>query len=412
MDWLLSFSEYLHGDAALVHIFCWAILGMGLMQNLISLIQLPAAAFELREHSQNGDTESAFQFLISDVTLPISIIVPAHNEELTIVNNVRSLLSLHYSEIEIIVVNDGSNDATLKILVDTFQLRPVVRAYEPTLKHARIRNLYGSPDYPSLLVVDKENIGCKADASNAGINFSRNKIFCVIDADSMIEEAALLSAVRPFMEDPKNMIAVGGTVRVINGCKVRGGKIVKMKLPRNMLALMQCLEYIRAFLVARLAWSRWGMLNLVSGAFGIFRRDIALEVGGFSTNTVGEDYDLITKMHRYMLDNNRPYAMRYVPEPVCWTEVPESIQALGRQRMRWHRGAVEVFFSNIGILLNPKYGRFGMVLATNNLIIDIIGPFLEVFGYVLLPFAWASGIINADFALVYIMLFFMLGVFF
>jgi len=411
MDLISSFSAYLQGETIFINVVCWGILAIGLIQNFTYAIQLPAAALELREHSQAEDTESAFQLLISDVVMPISMIVPAYNEESSIVANVRSLLSLHYSEIEIIIVNDGSKDNTLKVLIDTFQMLPVIRAYEPAVKHAKIRGLYSSPNYPRLLVVDKENVGSKADASNAGINLSRNPLFCVVDADSMLEEKALLSAVRPFMEDPQNMIAVGGTVRVLNGCKVKNGKIVEMKLPRNILALAQYLEYIRAFLVARLAWSRWGMLSIISGAFGIFRRDIALEVGGFSHNTVGEDYDLITKMHRHMLDNKRPYSMRYVPEPVCWTEVPESLEILGRQRKRWQRGAIEVFFKNIGMLLNPKYGKIGLVGATNNLIVDVIDPFLEVFGYVILPLAWMLGILNTEFAMAYILLFFMFGVF-
>lgn len=390
----------------------WTIFSIGIAQNLISLIQLPAAWIELRRHSQAEDTESGWQLLISDVAVPISVLVPAYNEEATIVANVRSMQFLQYPDIEIVVVNDGSTDRTLDVLIEAFSLKPVVRAHELNLTHAPVRGLYASDLHPRLLIVDKENGKGKADATNAAVNFSRNPLFCVVDADSLLEPEALLRSVRPFMENPAEMVAVGGTIRILNGCTVREGQIVDVGLPNKFIPLVQSMEYIRAFLVTRLAWSHWGMLSIVSGAFGIFRRNLTLEVGGFSSDSHGEDYDYVVKLHRHMRDQKRPYAMRYVPEPVCWTEAPESLKVLGTQRKRWQRGALQVISKNKDMILNPRYGKFGMLGLIHNMLIDVLGPIAEISGYLLLPLFWAIGALNVEFILAFTALFMVFGIFY
>ena len=389
-----------------------AILGVGLLLNVISLVQLPAAFQELRKHSKADDTESAWDMLISDVATPVSILVPAYNEQATIVDNVRSMLMLQYPDLEIIVINDGSSDATLQLLIEAFSLKPVVRAHELRLNHAPVRGVYASPTYPGLLVVDKQNGRSKADAINAGINFARNPLFCVVDADSLLETESLLRTVRPFMENPDGMVAVGGTVRVLNGCKVSHGQVVEVGLPRRFIPLVQSLEYIRAFLVTRLAWSHWGMLSIISGAFGVFRRDLALEIGGFDAGSHGEDYDFIVRLHRHMRDRKQPYEMRYVPEPVCWTEAPEDLKTLSAQRRRWQRGAMQVLASNMRMVGNPRYGRFGLVGLTHNVLIDIVAPIAEIAGYILLPLFFLMGAINAAFIFAFVGLFILFGVFY
>jgi len=394
----------------IVQIASWVILSVGLIQNALYSVQLYAAWFELRDHSQAEDSESAWQLLISEIAMPITLIVPAHNEAASIVANVRAMLSLRYPDLEIIVVNDGSKDDTVGVLVDAFGLHQVDRAYDLALQHLPIIQLYGSPLYKRLLVVDKE-YGNKADAINAGINLARNPLFCVIDADSLLEVESLLASVRPFMEDPKHMIAVGGTIRVINDCTINGGHVHATTLPQRVVPLVQYMEYLRSFLISRLAWSRWGMLSIISGAFGIFRRDIALEVQGFSTDTVAEDYELVIKMHRYMREQKRPYTMRYVPEPVCWTEAPETLRVLGSQRKRWHRGALEVFFKHGKMLLNPKYGKVGVLGFSSSLIMDVLGPIVEICGYILIPVFWLTGQLSVDFALAYLALSFIFGIF-
>jgi cellulose synthase/poly-beta-1,6-N-acetylglucosamine synthase-like glycosyltransferase len=213
------------------------------------------------------------------------------------------------------------------------------------------------------------------------------------------------------MEDPRHMMAVGGTIRILNGCTVKNGQVTVVGLPGNFLALVQYMEYIRAFLMARLAWSRWGMLSIISGAFGIFRRNLAVDVGGFSRNTVGEDYELVIKMHRHLREQGKTYSMRYVPEPVCWTEAPDNLSILSRQRRRWQRGALEVFFKHRDLLLNPKYGRIGMLGFSHNFLVDVLGPIAEAMGYMLIPLLWWQGALNGEFMLAFIAVFFGFGVF-
>ena len=276
---------------------------------------------------------------------PITIISPAYNEALTIVESVEALLALEYPAFEVIVVNDGSSDDTLKRLVDRFDLRPVARLCDRAAPHAPIRGFHASPRVPRLLVVDKENGGGKADAVNAGINASRTPIICITDADTLFEPDALLRAVWPFIEDPLT-IAVGGTICVVNGSKVRSGRVIEARLPKNFLALVQTLEYQRAFMMVRVGLSRLGAMAIVSGAFGLFRRDAVMEVGGYSLGTVGEDLELVVKLHRLFRESGRPYAMRFMAEPVVWTQAPESLGDLGRQRARWQRGALETIWKH------------------------------------------------------------------
>jgi cellulose synthase/poly-beta-1,6-N-acetylglucosamine synthase-like glycosyltransferase len=295
-----------------------------------------------------------------------------------------------------VVVNDGSADGTLDALISTFQLTPVERAYEALAPSALVRGLYASPNQSRLLVVDKEN-GGKADALNAALNLARAPIVCSMDADSLLESDALLRAVRPFLEDPERVVAVGGTVRVVNGCETRFGQVTRVGPPSNFVALLQTIEYLRAFLMARLAWSELGALLIVSGAFGLFRRDAVLDVGGYTVGTVGEDMDLIVKLHKHFRRARQPYSIVFLPEPVCWTEVPESLGVLGRQRARWHRGALETFASHWGMLFNPRYGRVGALGFGYVLLVDVLGPFLDLIGYLLIPVGWLSGVLRGDY---------------
>lgn len=408
---IAGLAGFLEQHRVWVMALSWAIVSVGLLQTLTYLLQLPSAWRELRKHSQAGDTETAWQMLTAaGVAPPISLLVPAYNEEAVIVQSVRSMLTLEYPEIEVIVINDGSKDGTLQAMIEGFDLKKVARVHETRVRHAEVRGVYGSPLYPRLVLIDKAN-GGKADAINAGINFSRCPLFCVGDADSLLEAQALLSAVRPFMEDPERVVAVGGTIRVVNGCVVKAGRVVRVGLPTHFLPLVQTLEYIRAYLMARLALSRWGALTIISGAFGIFRRDVALEVGGFSHGTVGEDLEIILKMHRHLSDQKRDFAMRFVPEPVCWTEAPESLKILGNQRKRWERGALESFFKHKDMMLNPRYGNIGKIAFPLSFVTDVLGPIVEVLGYLLIPVFWLLGLLSLHFLLAFTALVFIMGVF-
>ncbi len=357
---------------------------VGAMQNLVYAWALPHAWIELNRRSQREDDSVCWENMRSRAAPPISVIVPAYNEGATIRDNVMALLSLQYPDLRIIVVNDGSSDDTAERMVREFDMIEtyVVREAE-TISHKPIRGIYRSYAHPSLLFIDKEN-GKKADAINVGLTCVRTPLFCVIDADSLLEPTALLQAVRPFTEDPGNVIAVGGTVGIVNGCKVRNGSVEEYRLPTNMLARLQVVEYIRAYLMARTAASRKGSLLLISGAFGIFRRDIAVAVGGYDTTTVGEDMELVIKMHRHMLEHEAPYTIRYVPEPVCWTEAPESFKFLSNQRTRWQRGALECLARHRSLLFRPRYKRLGMVTLPTFVLVDLISPIAETLGYALL----------------------------
>ncbi len=392
-------------------ILSWCIIAVGLIQNIIYAWSIPHAWLEINERSQRDDAHAEWELLRSEAQLPITIVVPAYNEENTIRESVRALLNLHYPDYQIIVVNDGSSDKTADTMVSSFHMKPVNRVRDVgEIQHKPIKQVYGSDKFPNLVFIDKEN-GKKADAINAGLTCVRTPLFCVIDADSLLDPNALLKAVRPFVETSKNVIAVGGTIGIVNGCKVKNGSVVEYDIPKKFLARIQVVEYIRAFLMARLAASRKGTLTLISGAFGIFRREIAIDVGGYDTTTVGEDLELVLKMHNRMHELGEDYDVIYIPEPVCWTEAPESLKILGRQRVRWQRGAAECLSRHKYMLFNPKYGRLGMMTMPQFLLVDILGPIVELLGLILMPLFVLLGWLSLKFFLAYTALIFSFGIF-
>ena len=350
------------------------------------------------------------QILRSDMTLPISMICPAHNEEKTIVDTVRSLQMLNYPEFEIIVVNDGSRDQTLERLLQAYDLRRVDRVYKRSLPTKSVRALYASPMVPNLIVVDKEN-GGKADALNCGINLSRYPLFSSMDADSVIEDDALLKAVKPFMEWPEETVAVGGIVRCANGCTVHEGRVTHIALPRQLLPVFQVVEYLRAFLSGRLGWSALRGLLLISGAFGVYRKSAVVDVGGYDSSTDTEDLELVMALHAVYRERKKPYRIVFVPDPVCWTEVPGNWKMLRRQRNRWHRGMLQSLSRYRRMMFNPRYGLMGLVVLPYFLIFETMGPFIETLGYISVPLAWALGLLNTKFFLLFFVLAVAFGVF-
>ena len=381
----------------------------GLIQTVFYIVQLVYAAIALGRRPPIARSSVLWR-RYGEQAPPVAVLAPAFNEQVTIVESVRSLLALQYPDFEVIVINDGSKDATLQRMLDHFGLTSVDRYHDLIVAHQPIRGLYASPRIPRLLVIDKEN-GGKSDALNAGINLARAPLFCSIDADSLLESDALLRAVRPFVEEPVLTIAVGGSIRIANGSRIDAGRVLDVRLPRRFLPLVQIIEYLRAFLMARLALGQMQALMVISGAFGMFRRDRAVEVGGYSHGTVGEDMELVVKLHRHMRDLRVPYRVEFIPEPVCWTEAPESLTILGRQRARWQRGSLETFFRHKDMLFNPRYGRIGMVGFGQVLIIDVLGPVIEVLGYLLVPLLWALGLLSIDYLLAFIAITFTLGIF-
>ncbi|GGD09124.1 glycosyltransferase [Pontibacillus chungwhensis BH030062] len=312
---------------------------------------------------------------------PISILVPAFNEELTIIENVRSLLALHYPKHEVIVVNDGSSDDTVGVLIKEFELQ----YYKPTsikdvIKTAKVRGLYYNPDYPNLYVVDKEN-GGKADSLNAGINLSSYPLISSIDADSLLEEDALIRIARMYMEKPEEYVAIGGNVRIANGCKIENGVVKNVKLPKKLLPMWQLVEYMKAFLGGRIGWSSVNGLIIVSGAFGVFRKDYVVEVGGYRGGYPGEDMNIIIKLHRHMLENNLPYKVAFCPDAVCWTQAPDTFKILGSQRKRWGRGNLKNMIEEGRFMfMRPKYKIMGWLTIPYNIIFETLSPYFRITG--------------------------------
>ncbi|ADD04716.1 glycosyltransferase family protein [Natrialba magadii ATCC 43099] len=328
----------------------------------------------------------------------IAVIVPAYNEEVTIVDTVQSLLNLEYSNHEIVVVNDGSRDETLEQLISTFELEPVGEDVPFDLPCETVHEVYQSSRV-DLVVIDKDN-GGKADALNAGVFFTDQPLFCAIDADSIIERNALLEVVQPFLRDPERMIASGGAVRVANGCSITRGVITDIGLSRSHLANLQTVEYLRAFLSGRIGLSGLGSLLIISGAFGLFRTSTVREVGGYSTETITEDMELIVRLQKHVSDEK--HRITFVPYPVVWTEVPERRAVLARQRGRWFKGMLETLWVHRRMIGNPKYGMVGLFALPFFLFVEALGPLIEGLGYIIVPAAFLLGYLNVPFFVVFL----------
>jgi cellulose synthase/poly-beta-1,6-N-acetylglucosamine synthase-like glycosyltransferase len=330
----------------------------------------------------------------SHFTFPISVLMPAYNEGRTVIECVRSVLSLDYPEHEVIVINDGSTDDTLALLRREFGLEQRGSVFRRSLKvRGAIRGIYRSASVPNLLVIDKEHAG-KSEALNAGINLSRYPLFCTIDADSLFNNNALLRVVRPFLEDPDRVIAVGGQVRVANGCRVERGRVIQPHLPQNVLAAFQVVEYLRAFVASRLGLSAMNNLLILSGVFSLFRKDVVIEVGGFRADTVTEDMELVLRLHHHMHDHERPYAIQFLPDPICWTEVPESVGALARQRGRWHRGLIQSLWLHRSLWWGRNAGSLRLIGLPYYWFFEVLGPLVELLGYILIPIAYFMGFLS------------------
>jgi cellulose synthase/poly-beta-1,6-N-acetylglucosamine synthase-like glycosyltransferase len=328
---------------------------------------------------------------------PITIIAPAHNEEGSIRVAVRNLLELDYPQLEVIVVNDGSEDRTFEELREEFRLRQVRVVYVAEAESAPVRGLYRSDVDARLMVIDKEAGGSKADAVNAGLNAATSPYVCVVDSDSLLERDALLRIIVPILEDPKRVVAVGGIIRVLNGSEIRGGQLQRVRLPRKGIEVIQVIEYLRAFLIGREAWAQGNMLTIISGAFGLFRTDLVRAVGGYRSRSIGEDFDLVARLHRHLLEKKAAYEIRFVPDPMCWTEVPSDLKSLGRQRARWQKGLLDVLWPNRDMLFRPRYGRIGCFALPYLWVFELFAPVIEIVGIATIILAACLGVLSREF---------------
>lgn len=336
----------------------------------------------------------------SPLSLPVSILVPAQDEGSMIVPALRSLLASDFVAFEVVVINDGSTDDTLAALEAAYDLVAVSRVPRAKMESKNIRSVYASRSEERLVVIDKEN-GGKADALNAGLAFARYPLFCALDADTMLDPTAIARLVWEFQSDPTT-IATGGIVRIVNGSHVEGGRLLEVRTPGSFLVNVQILEYLRAFLGSRLGWSRLGMLLVISGAFGLFRRDAVISAGGYDTATVGEDAELVVRLHRYHLERSIPYRITFFPDPICWTEAPSDLRSLVHQRDRWQRGLIQMLRTHRRMILRRPYGRVGSVALPHFAVFEAAGPILELIGFGLAAIGLGFGLVPVSLALLWL----------
>ncbi|MCK4879882.1 MAG: glycosyltransferase family 2 protein [Bacteroidales bacterium] len=340
------------------------------------------SAISLRKYLRKNSYVDYNSIVASPLAPSLSVIAPAYNESETIIDNIRTLLSLYYNNYEVVVINDGSKDDSLEKIIKDYDLEKVNYYFDYRLSCKRIRGVYKSRNrsFKKLTVIDKSN-GGKADALNAGLNVCRNDLVVSIDADSIMEPDALLKLVKPFMEaKEKRVIGAGGVIRIANSCEISDGHIRKINLPKKFLPRAQVMEYTRAFLMGRMAWSELDGLLLISGALGMFDREIVIKSGGYNTNTVGEDMELVVRIRRYMVDNGLNYDVVYIPDPLCWTEVPNTVKVLARQRSRWTRGTMETLITHRKLFFNRKYKKLGILGYPYWLIFEYLAPIIEFLG--------------------------------
>ena len=372
-----------------------------LASNLIYLVLLITAIWRNTWHRRRLVSLRLERLQVSPFTPPITLIVPAHNEEGFIVDSVRALSQLYYPDLEIMVVNDGSRDNTLLRLKTAFQLRAARLLYLPQIATARVRQTYRSEIDPRLLVLDKESAGSKSDAINAGINAASSPYVCVVDADSILEKESLLRIMAGVFSDSHPVVAAGGNVRVLNGCELSRGELRKVGLPRHAIETLQVIEYLRAFLIGREAWAYFKALPIISGAFGIFNTDLVRQVKGFRPHAIGEDFDLVVRMHRLLHEQKKDYHIAFVPDPTCWTEVPSDLRSLGRQRARWHKGLIDTLWPNRDMLFRRRYGRVGWVLLYM-WAFEFIAPIVELIGYSTIILAAVLGVLSTQFFVLFL----------
>ena len=339
----------------------------------------------------------------SDFVIPVSIIVPAHNEEKGIADCVNSLLNLNYPEYEIIVVDNDSTDGTIEVLKQNFGLQPVEEAYQTMPRSGQILKIYKSQKYPNITVISQSGLR-KAGALNAGLGFARHRYLCLIDADTIFEPDSLSAVMSYVQRDPEKVIGVGSYFGLVNGFKVKSGRIIERSFSYNLVVAFQNLEYIRAFIGNRLSWSRFNANPIISGGFGLWRKDILIELGGYDPDFSCEDIEFTFRVQDYIARNNKDFRILSLPFHVGWTEGPENLRSLIVQRKRWQRVTHETIWQYRQMLFNPKYKWFGMVTFPYFVFYEVFGVFFEISSIVIVAWAWFSGLLGLKTFLVYLVL--------
>ncbi|MGH7771500.1 MAG: glycosyltransferase family 2 protein [Candidatus Binatia bacterium] len=378
--------------------------------NLVYTMLLGISLFVILRYIKRIRYSAVKDFTSSPEVPPVSVLIPAYNEEGVILQAVNSALSLNYPFFEVIVINDGSTDSTLERLITTYKLNRIDILYRNVIKTARVKGFYYNAETPNLWVIDKEK-GGKADALNCGINACKSPYFCSADADSVLESDSLIRLITPVIESSVPVVACGGVVRVLNGNKVKDGIVKEIDLPQSSLAMFQIVEYLRAFLFGRVGWDTMNAILILSGTFSLFNKAAVAQAGGYDVKNVTEDMELILKLHQYHTNYKKPYRIKFISDPICWSEAPETFKMLGRQRRRWHMGLIQSIFQYKSLLFNPRYGNLGMFVFPYYLLFEVLGPLIEVLGYITVFISFSLGIVSADFFFLFLTLAIFYGVF-
>lgn len=365
---------------------------------IFSVVLYASASFDLYRFLREVRSESYTDLLSSELVPSVTILMQANDEEKSIGQSVEALLTLHHPRLEIVVIDDGSTDGTLDCLIEAFDLEHVDGLYEAHLETELVTGIYHSAPFPNLVVASKER-GGKADALNLALNLAESDLVCAVDADTLLDPDSLQRLVRPFLRS-EDVVAAGATIRVVNGCAVSGRRSTAERAPRNLLAGIQVVENLRAFLFGRPGWNRLGGNLVIAGALGLFRRDRLREIGGY-TSTVGEDMELVIRLRRDGCERNVPARVEFIPDPVAWTEAPASLAALSRQRERWHRGLSECLWRHRRVLGNRRYGALGLFVYPAFLLFEWLAPVIELAGLILIPLGVISGDLSRLHAVVF-----------
>ncbi|WP_069366723.1 glycosyltransferase family 2 protein [Salisediminibacterium beveridgei] len=377
----------------LAYVIIFYMIFVGVTYIVLFLIAGP----RVKKESKLNRMEQIEEVAINQDTFPVSVLVPAYNEEVGIVSTVRSMLGLNYPQYEVIVIDDGSKDSTSENVISQFSMKKIDLARRKYFETEPVQSAYQSDLYPQLFLIIKEN-GGKADALNAGINFSSYPYFSAIDGDSILDRDALLKTMKPIIDSNGQVTATGGTVRIANGSTIVRSQIEKINLPRQPIVIMQIIEYFRAFLIGRLGLSRMNILLIISGAFGVFEKNRVIKVGGYNRDTVGEDMELIVRMHRSIKDEKSDQRIEYIQDPVCWTEAPSSVSSLRSQRKRWQRGLAETLWTHKRMMFNPKYKGIGLFSLPYYLFVELLSSVFELLGYFILVFGLLFSFISLEVA--------------
>jgi cellulose synthase/poly-beta-1,6-N-acetylglucosamine synthase-like glycosyltransferase len=389
------------------NVFC---LIFTLILSLIYIIQFIVSYYEIKRSIRKKPAEDYERYANSKNLMPVSILLPAFNEQTNIVKSIEALLNINYPEYELIVINDGSTDRTNDLIIEAFALKEVNLPVKISIATQKVRQIFYNAEYPGLIYINKDR-GGKADALNAGINASKYPLFVSIDADSRIEKDAVLILATEFLKDTNTVVA-GGIIRISNGSVIEDGVWQKFKIPQRSIEKFQIIEYFRSFFAGRISWGPTNSILIVSGAFGVFNKQIAIDSGGYKVNSVGEDMELVVRIHRHMHDKKKKYVIIFSENAVCWTQGPSSIRDLRTQRRRWQIGLMDTLFSHKRMFLNPRYGFTGLFAIPYSWIFEFLGAIVETVGYITIPFSFIFGVLSSGFFLLYIVISIGLGIMF